>query len=165
MTALARFPIASLALATLLALTATAGAEEVSVTLSPATQDVIKGEAPRFEILVRANEHVRIAHRPDVTERLVKLRIAGPGELDDMPILFSEMGPVGDADYVVLERGDTMRFEYRGLPRKLGVLGPGVFTVYLRYRADFSSSIIESNRVKFRVVAPHSSPPAPGERR
>ena len=142
------------ALAILLASAAPARAQEVSVTLSPARQDVIQGETPRFDVLVRANQRVRIAHRPDVAERLLKPRLAGPGELDDLPILLSEMGPIGEADYVVLEPGNTMRFEHRGQPYRLGVLVPGEFTVYLRYRADFSSPIVESNRVKFRVVEP-----------
>lgn len=132
-------------------------AQDVSVTLSPATQDVVQGAAPRFEVEVRANERVRVAdfaRRIDVAERLVKPRLAGTGDMDDMPFELSEMGPVGDSDYVVLEPGATMRFTNRGEPFKLGVLAPGEYTVYLRFRTDFPSPIIESSRVKFRVVPP-----------
>jgi hypothetical protein len=146
------------ALAILVAGGASAQAPDVSVTLSPAMQDVVQGETPRFEMSVRAAGHIRIGHRPDLRERLVKARVSGPGDSDDIPIDLSEMPPVDDGAYVVLEAGNTMRFEYRGLPFKLGVLGPGTYTLYVRYRADFPSVIVESNRVKFRVVPAVAKP-------
>jgi hypothetical protein len=132
---------------------ATAHAQAVSVTLTPPMQDVVQGEAPRFEMAVRANEPTRIAHRPDVEERLVKARVSGPGDPDDIPVDLSPMGPVDDSTYVALGPGNTLRSEYRGRPYVLGVLQPGVYTLYVRYRTDFPSPIVESNRVKFRVVA------------
>lgn len=142
------------ALAILAACATSARGQDVRVTLSPATQDVVQGATPRFDMEVRANTHVRIAHRPDVLERLIKPRISGPGDPDDVPVDLSEMAPLDDGTYLVLEAGNTLRFEYRGLPLKLEVLGPGTYTLHVRYRADFPSSIAESNRVEFRVVPP-----------
>jgi hypothetical protein len=146
-----------LAAALLVAFAGAAHAQPVTVTLSPAMQEVVQGELPRFEVEVRAKERARVvdfARRPDVAERLVKPRLAEKGSMDDMPFELSEMGPVGEADYVVLEPGKTMRFTSRGEPFSLGVLAPGEYTVYMRFRADFPSPIVESSRVKFRVVPP-----------
>ena len=134
-----------------------AHAQAVTITLSPATQEVVQGEAPRFEVRVRANEPVRavdLARRPDVAQRLAKPRLAGLGQMDDMPENYLEMAAVGEADYVALEPGATLAFTTQGEPFKLAMLEPGEYIVYLRYRADFSSPIVESSRVKFRVVPP-----------
>jgi hypothetical protein len=145
------------ALAVLVAGAASAQAPDVQVTLSPAIQDVVQGGTPRFDVEVSAKERLRVvdfAHRPDLAERLVKPRLAGKGDMDDMPFELSDMGPVGESDYVVLEPGATMRFTNRGEPFRFGVLAPGEYTVYLRFRTDFPSPIVESSRVRFRVVPP-----------
>ena len=150
-----------LAAAALLAVAAAARAEDITVALSPASQDVVQGEMPRFAVEVRANERMRavdLAKRPDVAQRLAKARLAGLGQMDDMPENYLELGPVGDADYVALEPGATLAFTTRGEPFALGTLQPGEYTVYLRYRADFSSPIVESSRVTFRVVPAKGDP-------
>lgn len=146
-----------LAAALLLAIAGAAHGEPFTITLSPPMQQVFQGELPRFEVEVRAKERARIvdfARRPDLAERLVRPRLAERGAMDDMPFELSEMGPVGEADYVVLEPGATMRFTSRGEPFSLGVLAPGEYTLYLRFRADFPSPIVESSRAKFSVVPP-----------
>ncbi len=139
------------------AFAAPALAENVTITLSPPTQEIVQGSAPRLKVTVRANERLRVvnfARRPDIAERLVKARLAGIGDMDDMPFTLSDMGPVGEEDYVTLEPGKTTRFVTHGEPFKLGVLSPGEYIVYLRFRTDFPSPIVESSRVKFRVVPP-----------
>ena len=157
MSGLLKFLVGSMLAAALVIGPICASAQAVTVTLAPETQDVASGEAPRLEVLVSANEPVRavdLARRPDVAQRLAKVRLGGQGEMDDMPENFLAMGPVGDADYVALVPGKTLAFTTRGEPFKLGMLAPGEYTVHLRYRADFSSPIVESSRVKFRVMPP-----------
>ncbi len=152
-------------IAILVSVAAGAWAQQVEVTLAPPMQEVIRGEAPRFEVTVRALEKVRVANlakRPDIMQHLAKPRLTGQGEMDDMPVALVPTGPVGGADYLALEPGATMVFPTRGEPFKLGVLAPGEYTVYLRYRADFPAPIVESSRVKFRVVAPKDGKPTAG---
>jgi len=153
----ANFLMHSLAAAALAAGPIAARAQAVTVTLSPATQDVVQGGTPLIKVKVRANEPVRavdLARRPDVAQRLAKVRLTGQGQMDDMPENFLDLGPMRDADYVALKPGATLSFTTTGGAFKLGILEPGEYTVYLRYRADFSSPIVESSRVKFRVVPP-----------
>jgi hypothetical protein len=140
----------------LVAFACAAHAQSVTITLSPAMQEVVQGERPRFEVEVRSKGRARVAdfaRRPDMAERLVKPRLAGKGDMDDMPWEFLlELAPMTEADYVILAPGSTLRFTNRGEPFKLNVLAPGEYTVYLRLRTDFPEPIIESSRVKFRVV-------------
>jgi hypothetical protein len=157
MKGLANLLVRSLAAAAFAGPSFAARAQAVTVTLSPETQEVVQGEAPRLEVLVRANEPVRavdLARRPDVAQRLAKVRLAGLGQMDDMPENYLDLGPMSDADYVPLAPGATLAFTTRGEPFKLAILAPGEYTVYLRYRADFPSPIVESSRVKFRVLPP-----------
>jgi hypothetical protein len=129
-------------------------AQAMSVSVAPAAQDVKRGELPRFTIEVRAAERVRIvdiASRADLRERLVRPRVAGR-DTDDIPVRLSDLGPYGDGDYLVLEKGNTLTFSSDGLPLVLDRLAPGSYAVVFRYKPDWASAPVASNPVAFRVV-------------
>jgi hypothetical protein len=129
-------------------------AQAVTVNVTPRAQDVKRGEAPQFTVAVRALEHARIvdiASRADLRERLVRPRVAAK-DADDIPVRLSELGAYGEADYRVLEKGNTLSFSSDGLPLVLGGLAPGTYTVVFRYKPDWGSAQIVSNEVAFRVL-------------
>jgi hypothetical protein len=130
-------------------------AQSIGITVTPDDQQVKRGEAPRFEVQVRAAERARIvdvAARIDLRERLLRPRVSGPGEIDDIPSRPSELRPYGDADYLVLEKGNSMSFSSDGAPLALDRLAPGKYTIVFRYKPDWPSSAVRSNAVTFRVV-------------
>ena len=143
------------AIAVSMAALGTAHGQEVSVTLSPPKQEVIQGSAPRFQVLVRANDHVRMldfGSRLDLRDRLVKPRFVQAEDLSDVPVHLSEQRPVEDSDYVVLEKGNTMLYETNGAPLDLAWLPPGNYVLQLRLKTDWGARFVESNRANFRVV-------------
>jgi hypothetical protein len=130
-------------------------AQAVTIEVSPAMQDVKRGEAPRFIVTVRATGQARIADivsRPDFRDRLVSPRISGTSAADDLAISLKELGPVGAADYLVLEPGNSFSFESDGSPRVLQSLTPGDYKLVLRYKPNWDSAAIQSNAVTFRVT-------------
>jgi hypothetical protein len=130
-------------------------AQGVVIELSPAMQDVKRGELPRFVVTVRATERTRIADivgRPDFRDRLILARISGTSPMDDLAISRKELGPVGPADSLVLERGNSVSFENDGSPLVLQTLAPDTYRFVLRYKPNWDSSAIQSNAVMFRVT-------------
>ena len=145
----------TLAAAVLLVLAAPAGAQELTVTLSPPAQTVKRGDAPRFEVVVRAAERRKVldvVRREDLKDKLAKPKIWGGKDLDDIPVSLLALGPVGEGDYLVLEPNDTIRFEHRGLPLVLGRLQPGNYVIAIRYAKDWSTLPVQSNRVNLKVI-------------
>lgn len=130
-------------------------AQAVSITVTPEDQQVKRGAAPRFEVQVRAVERARImdvATRTDIRERLLRPRVSGPGEIDDIPVRLSELRPSGEGDYLVLEKGNSISFSSDGAPLVLDKLAPGKYTILFRYKPDWPSTAVRSNAVTFRVV-------------
>jgi hypothetical protein len=136
---------------------ASAAAQDLSIEISPDTQDVRQGAAPRFEVTVRANAPVRIvdlARRPDLRETLARPRLSGTGDAADAPIRLREGGtpPPAESDYITLGKGNSLRYEFDGSPLYLPWLPPGRYFIQLRLRPDFDKAFVESNRVSFTVV-------------
>ena len=130
-------------------------AQLVGITVTPDDQQVKRGETPSFEVLIRAAERARgvvEAARIDLRDRLLRPRVSGPGEMDDIPLRLSELRPYGEGDYLVLEKGSSMSFSNDGAPLALGKLAPGKYTIVFRYKPDWSSAAVRSNAVTFRVV-------------
>jgi hypothetical protein len=143
---------------------ASAHAQDISVTLSPPNQQVRKGAAPRFEVLVRAINPVRMldfGSRLDLRERLVKPRFVQDKDLTDTPIHFHELMPVADSDYVRLERGNSLAYETDGSPLEIPWLPPGDYVLQLRVYTNWAARFVESNKVRFTVVAAPGKRPAP----
>ena len=146
----------------LLACASTAFAQDVSVTISPPMQEIRQGSAPRFEIVVRANRHVRMldfGSRLDLRDRLVKPRFVQTEDLSDTPTHPHPLLPVADNDYVELEKGNSLAYESNGAPLDIAWLPPGEYVLQLRLYTDWAARFVESNKVRFRIV------PAPGGER
>lgn len=151
-----------LRLLALLACTPAAFAQDISVTIAPPMQEIRQGSAPRFEVVVRANRHVRMldfGSRLDLRDRLVKPRFVQAEDLSDTPVHPHELLPVADSDYVELEKGNSLAYESDGAPLEIAWLPPGEYVLQLRVHTDWAARFVESNKVRFRIV------PAPGAER
>jgi hypothetical protein len=139
----------------LLGLAMPVAADSFSVALSPLEQSIKSGDTPHFEVVVKTAEQARVldvVRRGDVRDKLVKPKIWGGNDLDDLPVSLLPLGPVGDGDYLDLKAGESIRFEYDGLPLVLSKLGPGSYKLVVRYRADWSSQPVQSNPVTLQVA-------------
>jgi hypothetical protein len=129
-------------------------ADSFTVALSPPEQSIRSGDTPRFEVVVKTAEPARVldvVRRGDLRDKLVKPMLSG-GDLDDLPVSLLPLGPVGDADYLDLKSGETIRFEFDGLPLVLNKLGPGSYKLVVQYRADWGSRPVQSNPVTLQVA-------------
>jgi hypothetical protein len=139
----------------LLGLAMPVAADSFTVALSPPEQSIKSGDTPHFEVVVKTAEQARVldvVRRGDLRDKLVKPKIWGGNDLDDLPVSLLPLGPVDDGDYLDLKAGEAVRFEFDGLPLVLNRLGPGSYKLLVRYRADWSSQPVQSNSVTLRVT-------------
>ena len=114
----------------LLATNALAGGGNLLVQLSPAQQQVARGDTPHFVVMV----------------------VARDGPAVEVPVAISDPGPVDEKDYMELRPGESMTLANYGSPLALSKLPPGLYSVTVTLQPDWSGAPVQSNSVSFHVA-------------
>src|SRR5712664_3860480 len=96
----------------LLGLAMPVAADGFTVALSPPEQSIKSGDTPHFEVVVKTAEQARVldvVRRGDIRDKLVKPKIWGGNDLDDLPVSLLPLGPVDEGDYLDLKAGEALR--------------------------------------------------------
>jgi hypothetical protein len=132
-------------------------ADGLEVTLSIAGPELKRGEVPQFIVTIESTtESVRVLRfqdREDLKVNYARLLVTADGKDVDVPTIIFDPGPVFDADYTELKKGEQMRFEHDGSPRVLSELLPGTYSAVVMLQPDWRAEAEKSNEVVF-VVAP-----------
>ena len=132
-------------------------ADGLEVTLSMTDPELKRGEVPQFIVTVEpTTESVRVLRfqdREDLKVNYARLVVTADGKDVDVPTLIYDPGPVFDADYIELKKGEQLRFEHDGLPRVLSELPPGTYSATVMLQPDWRADAVKSNEVVF-VVTP-----------
>jgi hypothetical protein len=143
----------------LLAISALAGGGNLVVQLTPSQQSVAQGDAPHFIITVTSvslpSRIIKFAARPHLKDAYVRLVVTRDGAEVDVPVAISDPGPVDKNDYIELSPGHEMNMtlEHDGFTLGLSKLPPGIYSVTVNLRPDWSAAPVKSNSVSFRVVS------------
>jgi len=148
-------PQALTALALALLFASTVAASGLTVTLAPNEQSILQGETPRFTVSIGATgpySVLNLAKRRDLEDNFVQLIVENALGPASVPRFISDPGPTSASDYVKIDSGKSLTFEYSGYPFALSELPPDTYTVSIEYRSDWSAVPVVSNKVTLTVI-------------
>jgi hypothetical protein len=154
--ALAVMKILIAAIGFLLATNALADGGNLVVQLSPAQQQVVRGDTPHFVVTITpvssTSKIIKFEARPDLKDAYVRVVVTRNGAAVDVPAAISDPGPVDEKDYIELRPGQSMTLTHDGSPLALSKLPPGLYSVTVKLQPDWSAAPVKSNSVSFRVM-------------
>jgi hypothetical protein len=131
---------------------------DTRVTISPPEQVITSGETPLFTVRVEAVERsariIRFAGRDDLRVNYARLIVSQANKSIGLAPAISDPGPIGDADVISLNPGESISFIHRGEPFPLRELSPGKYSAKVLFDSTLvGGDRVESNVVMLRVMA------------